>query len=105
MTPGGKLANAVGRLHQYHVAAIDARTGIDAPEADGRAGRGIPDEAWSGIDREVEHGGRDKQGEADDTGNQDHAAETRARSEEHTSELQSLMRISYAVFRLKQKKN
>src|SRR3546814_4792366 len=29
----------------------------------------------------------------------------RARSEEHTSELQSLMRISYAVFRLKKKKN
>src|SRR3546814_10147169 len=27
----------------------------------------------------------------------------RARSEEHTSELQSLMRISYAVFRLKKK--
>src|SRR3546814_5186767 len=31
-----------------------------------------------------------------------HAAE---RSEEHTSELQSLMRISYAVFCLKKKKN
>src|SRR3546814_8261469 len=29
----------------------------------------------------------------------------RDRSEEHTSELQSLMRISYAVFCLKQKKN
>src|SRR3546814_2327288 len=28
-----------------------------------------------------------------------------ARSEEHTSELQSLMRISYAVFRLKQTKH
>src|SRR3546814_1206841 len=28
----------------------------------------------------------------------------RTRSEEHTSELQSLMRISYAVFRLKKKK-
>src|SRR3546814_5216395 len=28
----------------------------------------------------------------------------KARSEEHTSELQSLMRITYAVFRLKQKK-
>src|SRR3546814_5492945 len=27
------------------------------------------------------------------------------RSEEHTSELQSLMRISYAVFRLKNKQN
>src|SRR3546814_10869959 len=32
-----------------------------------------------------------------------HAAH-RARSEEHTSELQSLMRISYAVFCLKKKK-
>src|SRR3546814_1077014 len=31
--------------------------------------------------------------------------EPRARSEEHTSELQSLMRISYAVFCLKKKKN
>src|SRR3546814_4210696 len=30
-------------------------------------------------------------------------SETRARSEEHTSELQSLMRISYAVFCLKKK--
>src|SRR3546814_8869497 len=33
------------------------------------------------------------------------AAEAEARSEEHTSELQSLMRISYAVFCLKQKKH
>src|SRR3546814_6352392 len=32
------------------------------------------------------------------------AARTRLRSEEHTSELQSLMRISYAVFCLKKKK-
>src|SRR3546814_1661302 len=32
-------------------------------------------------------------------------AVARARSEEHTSELQSLMRISYAVFCLKKKKN
>src|SRR3546814_6742902 len=31
--------------------------------------------------------------------------ETSGRSEEHTSELQSLMRISYAVFCLKKKKN
>src|SRR3546814_2830178 len=37
---------------------------------------------------------------------QAHAARTpaRSRSEEHTSELQSLMRISYAVFCLKKKK-
>src|SRR3546814_4723468 len=32
-------------------------------------------------------------------------AEQALRSEEHTSELQSLMRISYAVFCLKKKKN
>src|SRR3546814_5265732 len=32
-------------------------------------------------------------------------SEHRLRSEEHTSELQSLMRISYAVFCLKKKKN
>src|SRR3546814_5471508 len=33
-----------------------------------------------------------------------HLAESADRSEEHTSELQSLMRISYAVFCLKKKK-
>src|SRR3546814_3492713 len=33
------------------------------------------------------------------------AAASQPRSEEHTSELQSLMRISYAVFCLKKKKN
>src|SRR3546814_7392300 len=33
------------------------------------------------------------------------AGSVRLRSEEHTSELQSLMRISYAVFCLKKKKN
>src|SRR3546814_8305351 len=33
----------------------------------------------------------------------DHASPGRSRSEEHTSELQSLMRISYAVFCLKNK--
>src|SRR3546814_2370169 len=34
-----------------------------------------------------------------------HLGPARLRSEEHTSELQSLMRISYAVFCLKKKKN
>src|SRR3546814_1210345 len=34
-----------------------------------------------------------------------HAHDGRLRSEEHTSELQSLMRISYAVFGLKKKNN
>src|SRR3546814_4980370 len=35
----------------------------------------------------------------------DHLIDLTGRSEEHTSELQSLMRISYAVFCLKKKKN
>src|SRR3546814_4282219 len=35
----------------------------------------------------------------------DHQCAGATRSEEHTSELQSLMRISYAVFCLKKKKN
>src|SRR3546814_4939802 len=37
-------------------------------------------------------------------GSPQHGAKVVARSEEHTSELQSLMRISYAVFCLKKKK-
>src|SRR3546814_9017026 len=37
--------------------------------------------------------------------NRDAASQCPKRSEEHTSELQSLMRISYAVFCLKKKKN
>src|SRR3546814_6788701 len=37
-------------------------------------------------------------------GDRHHRRAHRARSEEHTSELQSLMRISYAVFCLKKKK-
>src|SRR3546814_1627061 len=38
-------------------------------------------------------------------GDRDHVGRNIGRSEEHTSELQSLMRISYAVFCLKKKKN
>src|SRR3546814_2072077 len=40
----------------------------------------------------------------DDRLSPDRRADVAARSEEHTSELQSLMRISYAVFCLKKKK-
>src|SRR3546814_4492658 len=45
---------------------------------------------------------RDLQGE-EFAGQEYSDARARARSEEHTSELQSLMRISYAVFCLKKK--
>src|SRR3546814_4033637 len=40
-----------------------------------------------------------------DRGHHDGRSEGRTRSEEHTSELQSLMRISYAVFCLKKTNN
>src|SRR3546814_5747694 len=52
----------------------------------------------------------DEKGRAEREGERDHYVRGRAvdlqrlRSEEHTSELQSLMRISYAVFCLKKKK-
>src|SRR3546814_4401469 len=39
-----------------------------------------------------------------DAADGEHEAARRVRSEEHTSEIQSLMRISYAVFCLKKKK-
>src|SRR3546814_18291373 len=55
-----------------------------------------------------EHAVRDHAGQADHGGDPvvpvDRVEVTAGRSEEHTSELQSLMRISYAVFCLKKKK-
>src|SRR3546814_3513875 len=59
-------------------------------EADG-AGTAVEDQRHAGAERGGDMAGR---GRAD-----------AARSEEHTSELQSLMRISYAVFCLKKKKS
>src|SRR3546814_8868881 len=50
------------------------------------------------VERHIRHAG-DRRAEQGDGGG------FAARSEEHTSELQSLMRISYAVFCLKKKKS
>src|SRR3546814_5738595 len=50
----------------------------------------------SGVPDQVRH---------DEVGEFDFRTGPEVRSEEHTSELQSLMRISYAVFCLKKKKN
>src|SRR3546814_4523781 len=59
------------------------------------------------IARGIEVMGGEVVGEADDLVDQESGRigrEPASRSEEHTSELQSLMRISYAVFCLKKKK-
>src|SRR3546814_2671609 len=60
--------------------------------------------SWNGPppDGNVRQFRRPGQAQAADERDQRHAAG--GRSEEHTSELQSLMRISYAVFCLKKKK-
>src|SRR3546814_9728000 len=65
--------------------------------------------ALAGYDRarmEVIHNGYDLNAFCySDIGRHTLRRELNIRSEEHTSELQSLMRISYAVFCLKKKKN
>src|SRR3546814_8323261 len=71
--------------------------------------REIEQERFTSIDRRLM---RDADGEgvvrisqADPGQHASLIGRLRTRSEEHTSELQSLMRISYAVFCLKKKKN
>src|SRR3546814_4978361 len=54
------------------------------------------------VDEEVEQEGLDRGQAVGSAQIEEH--HRRTRSEEHTSELQSLMRISYAVFCLKKKK-
>src|SRR3546814_2378931 len=56
------------------------------------------------ADHGVDHVQAHQHGPGQQHGHHDHAADVQVvRSEEHTSELQSLMRISYAVFCLKKK--
>src|SRR3546814_863223 len=62
-----------------------------------------PDLLAAGDERGGQHGGR-HQAHQDGAGGIDLRRHPEARSEEHTSELQSLMRISYAVSCLKKKK-
>src|SRR3546814_6342971 len=59
-----------------------------------------------GHDHHPHHGGVEEDGGGEADGEQllDRVVHQHERSEEHTSELQSLMRISYAVFCLKKKK-
>src|SRR3546814_7279247 len=61
----------------------------------------LQDQAGHGIDQRRVADGRS----ISDCARQARSPPRRQRSEEHTSELQSLMRISYAVFCLKKKKH
>src|SRR3546814_3052830 len=82
---------------------------LSGPLLCGGVGRRIPVQpagpAASLDDRAADRHGADRpRGEADRHSHAHEAHRAGDRSEEHTSELQSLMRISYAVFCLKKKK-
>src|SRR3546814_4457984 len=94
-------------LQDRHVRVLEVLVG----DADGPAGllRGEEDVIVGGrvlvVGGALAHAGDlDARGTRDVTGVGGHRVGAR-RSEEHTSELQSLMRISYAVFCLKKKKH
>src|SRR3546814_9027358 len=63
---------------------------------------GVVHQTARGIAQQAKTGQQQIQGDRDRDQRVEH--QPAARSEEHTSELQSLMRISYAVFCLKNKK-
>src|SRR3546814_7093028 len=103
--PGAELDGAlVGRGGVFHTEGHGTdRWAVDAGEALGKAfGLGIEDEIDVALAVQC-HVLRTVPSHGDEA----HALEQRGqllwRSEEHTSELQSLMRISYAVFCLKKK--
>src|SRR3546814_2531886 len=80
-----------------------ARRGADRPARTGRRARGLrtagrTDGPLLGRDVSARRGRRPRRAR------RQAGLVQRLRSEEHTSELQSLMRISYAVFCLKKKK-
>src|SRR3546814_18556125 len=100
------LQTPVGRTkgHDDQLARDPGLSGSAGIGASGalRAGKGGPlsgsADLKAGLDGRSSDTRRTDQGVSTSTQNTD------ARSEEHTSELQSLMRISYAVFCLKKKK-
>src|SRR3546814_4066975 len=89
------------QLHQ-HVGEGEGGVGRRAVRGAARRDREVgPEDVAGAVDQvEVLVGGVLHAGE-----NAGALGASRARSEEHTSELQSLMRISYAVFCLKKKKS
>src|SRR3546814_6077504 len=77
---------------------VDRRV-LVAPERDRESGLGIADRRV-GVERR-RHGRSQQRGNCQES--EKGLTHFQTRSEEHTSELQSLMRISYAVFCLKKK--
>src|SRR3546814_1353487 len=80
---------------------INPKQDIEAAEAEIRVG--LSSRSKKASERGEDSAEIDQQ-QADDNARADRLKLKYDRSEEHTSELQSLMRISYAVFCLKKKK-
>src|SRR3546814_1575162 len=98
----GGVVWASATVSVIQVIASASSTGASMGEGNGTAA----DAADMGDERVAVRDGnerRERSGEDHFAGTEGHA-EAAKRSEEHTSELQSLMRISYAVFCLKKKK-
>src|SRR3546814_6320181 len=87
-------SRAPAAAHRHRAGRV-AAAGVRRP-GDGRAGAAEPGQERDRVDARHSRGqARAARGRPGEPGR---------RSEEHTSELQSLMRISYAVFCLKKKK-
>src|SRR3546814_7646429 len=80
------------------------QAGGEAPRGDARVGLDHGDGADAGVATGKQSGKGNQLRAQDDRSFEGPAAGEVDRSEEHTSELQSLMRISYAVFCLKKKR-
>src|SRR3546814_2578410 len=94
--PAGDDAARRGRAQP----GVDPRTAVQ-PGAGARGGGGRPARGLAGQPAVLLRPRRDRRGGAQRAA----PVGRELRSEEHTSELQSLMRISYAVICLKKKKN
>src|SRR3546814_3342471 len=97
-----RLADRAGRLIDVRVDRGEHRlrvgVGFGRAPVSVEARAGIPDEAVVDLERVL------PAEEVEGSGWRRSRQRAKRRSEEHTSELQSLMRISYAVFCLKKKK-
>src|SRR3546814_4248422 len=87
-------------IERFEHVGDEARGAAPQPAAFGRGGEELADRR---RDIDAAHPSRDDRG-SQEIGTQERGERGADRSEEHTSELQSLMRISYAVFCLKKKK-
>src|SRR3546814_2367563 len=90
-------------LERAHRARVDVDVGVELHHRHAQAAR-LEDGRQGSRGNALAEGGHHAAGDENERGDGARGSHGIGRSEEHTSELQSLMRISYAVFCLKKKK-